>query len=306
MAMRTLPGLGLKAGWASGEDGWGTHMNTNLILLSALVQLSAISLVAVLPSGAADGEIYLLDITASANPGMIAIRDDGLWRFIQPVAGWEAHVTSTNGRFRFTGSQWIPIASSAAIPPFSIANSDQVLSVNTDGTGVLWQPQYQPPYELPVFDGTDIGKIMGIVEDTDPESETGAKVEWTDPPLALPNIPANSKGKVAVIDAAGTGITYSEDGSYKAVAPGYVVTDDDMSGRVILGATGNVVIPSGLTRTSTLTISRMSTGEVEIIEGAGVTINVADNRFKLRARYSAVSLVRTGTNTYLMFGDVAT
>ena len=300
MPSRTLPGLGLTAGWSSGEDGWGSPMNANLILMSALCQLVAVNLLDTLPTTPADGEIYLLTASAAANPGMIAVRDDGVWRFIQPVTGWEAFVSTTAGRYRYVGGGWVAVASAATIPPFSIANSGYNLAVNPLGTGVIWTPPYAPTYEIPLFTTANIGQQLEVVADG-----TDAKLAWQAKPLALPAIPANSKGKVAVVNTAGTGITYEEDGKYKAVAPGYVITDDDMTGRVIIGATGNVTIPAGLTRTSTLTVTRMSTNEVKILAGAGVTLNVADGRFNLRSRYSAVSIVRTGVDTYVMFGDVA-
>ena len=300
MAQRVLPGIGLTAGWASGDDGWGSAMNTNLIALSAVCQLVAVNIVDTLPTTPADGEIYLLASTASANAGMVAVRDDGSWRFIQPVVGWEAFVANNNAKYRYVGGTWTAIQTAATIPPFSSGVASYNLAVNPLGTGVIWTPPYEPTYEIPLFDNDDIGYQLKVVADG-----SSSKLAWVAAPLSLPAIPSSSKGKVAVVDSAGTGITYEEDGKYKAVAPGYVVTDDDMSGRVILGATGNVVIPAGLTRTSTLTISRMSTNEVTVSAGAGVVLNVADSRYNLRARYSAVSIVRTAPNTYLMFGDVS-
>lgn len=301
MPSRIFPGIGLTGGWNSGEDGYGAAMNNNLIMLSALCQLTGVNIVESLPATPADGEIYLIASTAALNPGQIAIRDDGLWRYVQPVVGWEAFVQSTATRYRFFGGGWVAIATAAQIPPFSAANSNFILSVNLDGTGVMWQPPYTPTYEIPLFQAEDVGKQLGIGTN----SEGEAALKWEAKPLSLPPIPANAKGKVAVVDQTGSAITYEDDGKYKAVSPGYVVTDDDLTGRVILGATGNIVIPAGLTRSSTLTIVRMSTNEVSVSAGAGVTLNVADNRHKLRARYSAVSVVKTGNNTYTMFGDVA-
>lgn len=308
MPARTLPGIGLTAGYSGGEDGWGPAMNTNLILLSALVQMTAVNAVDNLPVTPADGEIYVLLATAPSNPGMIAIRDDGLWRYVQPVVGWQCFVTAQNSIYRFVGGTWIPITSAASLPPFSAAVATYQLSVNPMGTGVVWLPPYEPTYEIPMFNASDIGKQLLVVPDTSPEADPPAKLAWEAQPISLPAItgtPAQSQGKVVVVNAAGTGVDYEEDGKYRAVSPGYVLTNADFSGRVILGATGNIVIPAGLTRTSTLTISRMSSSEVEIVPATGVTLNVADNRRSLRSRYSTVSLVRTAPDTYLMIGDVA-
>ena len=101
MASRTLPGVGLVAGYNSGEDGWGAAMNQNMILMSALTQLTAINLVTELPMFPSDGEIYLLSNTAAANPTMIAIRDDGIWRYVQPKIGWTAWATVPGIAYRF-------------------------------------------------------------------------------------------------------------------------------------------------------------------------------------------------------------
>ena len=305
MPSRTLPGLGLTAGWNGGEDGWGGPLTTNFLMLSTLCQLVAEDIVETLPLTPADGEIYLIAATALSNPGMIAARDDGIWRMIQPVMGWEAWVKAQSGRYRFTGAGWTGVASAAQIPPFGEVNAGYVLAVNPLGAGVMWVPAYSPVAEIPVWVSADEGKQLTLVPDPDPESETGLMMGWQAPALELPAIPANSRGKVVTVTDDGRNVQYEEDGRYKAVAPGYVVTNDDMSGRVILGASGNVVIPSGLTRTSTLTIARMSTTEVAVTAGPGVTLAVADNRYNLRAHYSSVSIIRTGVNQYLMVGDVA-
>lgn len=303
MASRTLPGVGLVAGYNSGEDGWGAAMNQNMILMSALTQLTAINLVTELPMFPSDGEIYLLSNTAAANPTMIAIRDDGIWRYVQPKIGWTAWATVPGIAYRFQSGNWQPIATAASLPSFGPVQSTYNLAVNEDGTGVRWVPPYNPPYQLPLFSdsGADDGKILSIVPG-DPGDPS--ELAWVNPPTSIPAIPASSAGKVVVVAQSGTALTYEEDGKYKAAAPGYVLTDTDFSGRIIIGAAGNITIPAGLTRGSTVTIVRASANEVEILPASGVTLNVADGRSSLRARYSAVSIVKTANNTYVMFGDV--
>ena len=103
MPSRILPGLGLVAGWNGGEDGWGSALTQNFLTLLILCQLVAEDIVETLPLTPADGEIYLIASTAPSNPGMIAARDDGIWRMIQPVMGWEAWVKAASGRYCFAG-----------------------------------------------------------------------------------------------------------------------------------------------------------------------------------------------------------
>jgi len=51
-------------------------------------------------------------------------------------------------------------------------------------------------------------------------------------------------------------------------------------------------------------ICQLNTGQVTVSPGSGVTINSADSRNKLRVRYSSGSIVKSGTNTWILIGDI--
>lgn len=53
-------------------------------------------------------------------------------------------------------------------------------------------------------------------------------------------------------------------------------------------------------------IVQLGTGQVTVSPTGGVTLNSADSKTKLRVRYSSASLIKTGTDTWLLVGDIAT
>lgn len=60
---------------------------------------------------------------------------------------------------------------------------------------------------------------------------------------------------------------------------------------------------TGLSAGQQIDIVREGTGEVEIVDGGGVTLNATPG-LKLRARYSAATLKCVGSNTYILIGDL--
>jgi hypothetical protein len=55
-----------------------------------------------------------------------------------------------------------------------------------------------------------------------------------------------------------------------------------------------------------ITVCQLNTGQTTIAQGSGVTINSADGDLKLRVRYSSGTLIKTGTDTWLLIGDITT
>jgi len=69
-------------------------------------------------------------------------------------------------------------------------------------------------------------------------------------------------------------------------------------------ATSNTLtIPSGLVVTEPLMVIQTGLGQTTIAAGVGVTIHTSETT-KLRAQYSAVSLIPDGTDTYILVGDL--
>jgi hypothetical protein len=56
---------------------------------------------------------------------------------------------------------------------------------------------------------------------------------------------------------------------------------------------------------TTIVLVALGAGTVTVTAGAGVTINSADSAVDIGAQYGAVTLVKYGTDTWLLFGNLA-
>lgn len=63
----------------------------------------------------------------------------------------------------------------------------------------------------------------------------------------------------------------------------------------------SVAFPDG----SWINLARLGSGKTTVVAGSGVTINTALG-MSLRAQYSGGSLIKTGTNSWLLVGDLDT
>lgn len=99
---RVLPGIGLRGFFGRGNQNWDVDMDTNLRLLSALVQLRVASITEALPGSPADGVV-----TVNPANSNIYLRDAGAWVQVVPVEGWSAYVDDVNQRATFNGTAWV-------------------------------------------------------------------------------------------------------------------------------------------------------------------------------------------------------
>lgn len=104
MASRAVPGLGLQAFWALGENGWKEGMDWNLFQLSVLTNCAVIGKIASLPGSPTQGDSYIL--TSGPNINRIAVRDADQWVFLTPLEGWEVYDKSTDRMTLFNGTEW--------------------------------------------------------------------------------------------------------------------------------------------------------------------------------------------------------
>lgn len=70
---------------------------------------------------------------------------------------------------------------------------------------------------------------------------------------------------------------------------------------VTVPTNASVAFPIG----SQITLAQTGAGQVTVVGDVGVTVNSADSRLKLRAQYSAATLIKTATNAWLFIGDTA-
>jgi len=54
-----------------------------------------------------------------------------------------------------------------------------------------------------------------------------------------------------------------------------------------------------------LNFAQLSTGQVTLVAGAGVTLNSAGTKLKLAAQYAVATCVKTDTNTWFVVGNLS-
>jgi len=138
--MRTLANIGLSGGFAIGEDGWGDEMNSNLLMLSTLVQGGVLDAVAAVPGAPAQGDVYIL--TAEPNKDAVAVYDDAVWHYFEPLEGWWLYNRATDKYMTFKPTGWEELTTGGggggdSFPPLA-DNAGKVLAVNLAEDGVEW------------------------------------------------------------------------------------------------------------------------------------------------------------------------
>jgi hypothetical protein len=53
-----------------------------------------------------------------------------------------------------------------------------------------------------------------------------------------------------------------------------------------------------------ITIAQLGAGQVTVAGAAGVTVSASDSATKLRTQYSAATCIKTGTNSWILIGDI--
>lgn len=280
MTARIMPGLGIRAGYASGESGWGDALNEDLLLLSAAVQLSVKSISTSLPGTGSTGDIYIVPV-GDTDEGLIAVWDNGAWEMIPANRGWIAYVVDVGKHHMFNDTDWEIFR--AELPPYSIADDGKVLTV--DPTGALTWATPSGGGGVTVFTAlTDTpadytGQALKSVRVK--LDETG--LEFTTPSSSPP---------------------FSSD----VIVANYVVSEFDLSGNRLIGmnvGTANTVtIDSGMSNGEPLAIYQSGGGQTSIVAGAGVTLISADGALKLRTRYSTCTVMKIAADVYLVVGDL--
>ena len=91
----------------------------------------------------------------------------------------------------------------------------------------------------------------------------------------------------------------------------YTLATTDVGALVTLSNTGGITLtvpPSVFTTGQVIDVQQINTGQVTFAAGSGVTITSTGATAaapKLRAQYSAASVLCTGSNTFTVLGDIA-
>ena len=95
-----------------------------------------------------------------------------------------------------------------------------------------------------------------------------------------------------------TGTTYT----LVATDAGDLVTLTNASA-IALTVPTNATVP--FANGTQITITRAGSGSVTVAGAVGVTVNSADGFLKLRAQWSSATLIKTGTNSWILIGDIS-
>lgn len=95
-----------------------------------------------------------------------------------------------------------------------------------------------------------------------------------------------------------TGTTYT----LTANDAGQLVTLSNASG-ITLTVPTNASVPFAIG--TQITITQANSGQVTVAGDTGVTVSSADNFLKLRTQWSAGTLIKTNTNSWILIGDIS-
>ena len=95
-----------------------------------------------------------------------------------------------------------------------------------------------------------------------------------------------------------TGTTYT----LTANDAGQLVTLSNASG-ITLTVPTNASVPFAIG--TQITITQANSGQVTVVGDTGVTVNSADTYLKLRTQWSAGTLIKTNTNSWILIGDTS-
>ena len=131
------------------------------------------------------------------------------------------------------------------------------------------------------------------------------------------NLPVGTNGYTLVADSSvsPTGLKYVSNQQIQAInaqtGTTYTLVIGDLNDLVTLSNASAITLtvpPSVFSANDVINIAQIGAGQVTLSQGAGVTINstgATATAPKLRARYSAASIICTASNTFLVVGDIS-
>jgi hypothetical protein len=122
-----------------------------------------------------------------------------------------------------------------------------------------------------------------------------------------PTGPTGTTGATGVTGTAGGGIS----GFNAQTGTTYTLVSGDVNKLVTASNASAITVtvpPSVYSANDVINIAQIGAGQVTFAQGAGVTITstgATSTAPKLRAQYSAASIICTASNTFLVVGDIA-
>jgi hypothetical protein len=147
---------------------------------------------------------------------------------------------------------------------------------------------------------------IGSVTTGDPGSSAGASIAGTPPSqvlyLSIPRGDTGPAGQQGTFADAQTIVSTAANRTLQLSDAGRLIAVDNPSETITITVPpeSSVNFPTG----THIDVARLGVGAVAIAAGAGVTANATPG-LNLRARYSTATLIKVGTNSWIVVGDLA-
>lgn len=240
MASRTLPGLGLKGFWGAGFNGWGDENDANLRLLSAVSQLTVLSITTSLPGSPSNGDIYIIPV-GDEDEGKVAVRDDDNWVLFTPEEGWRAWIQDLDVLVIYDGAAWIAFDPGSGLEE---APDDGELYGRK---GEAWA--------VAIPTGGTTGQLLAKASETDHDTE------WVDPPEG------GGSAYAAVVSYDDDHLLTKDDDAGK-----YLAFDHATSKTATIDTDANQSWDAG----TEIILRQAGVGQLMVAAAGGVTINLPD------------------------------
>ena len=135
----------LNYGWAYGENGWNTGMDSNMVNLGLMQHISVVSDTLTAPPTLVNGQRFIVGAGATGawlgQDHNLAGAVGGVWTFLPPQEGWRYKVTGTNGLWKvYVGGAWVQAPEQGAVQwqqsGANVGTAGGVSTVNLTGSGV--------------------------------------------------------------------------------------------------------------------------------------------------------------------------
>jgi len=112
MTTPQAPNVGIYYGWALGESGWNTQMDSNLKTMDALLMIGVLSASTVAPPGSpSSADRYLIPVGATGvwatYDGSIAIWNGTAWEIFPTKSTWTLIALDTGQRWVNNAGTWV-------------------------------------------------------------------------------------------------------------------------------------------------------------------------------------------------------
>lgn len=175
MPQTALNNIGLNYDWDLGSDGWKTGMDTNMILIDALLQAGVIAVgTNTPPVSPAQGEAHIIGTSPTGawagNARRFAVFNAGAWTITEAREGWRVYDRQNNKFWVFDGTNWTDNVAAHVARGVKAVTADnytlilddawRMLELN-DGAGVALTVPANSSVAFPIGTEIQIAQVAG-------------------------------------------------------------------------------------------------------------------------------------------------